>query len=395
MSASEPLLGNTTKFASAREEFKSQYGHTALRFFLQSAVRELLPEERIRICYRFPVNAAQDVHLIYSDERARARAANTMKCGSVWLCPVCASYITEQRRIELKLALERARDNYFAVLITWTVAHGANMPLADTMQEMQQKFRKLKSGRRWQDIKREWFLAGSVRATEITWGSANGWHPHYHELVFADVEALAEVLDGRITEYARSLQTQLSGQWQAVLAGSRWEPSLDRGVTIRCTDSDVAEYVAKWGKMPLAASDGNITYEITHGQLKTPYGGNLSVYDLFFEAGQGNEQAKALVREYAEATKGRSQLQWSRGLKRLLAIDDIRDELAAEGVETDTDRLLASISAEFWRVIVRYGYLAQTMSIANQGDQVALLDLLGRLEKHYPMVALDLGLYDR
>ena len=44
---------------------------------------------------------------------------------------------------------------------------------------------------------------GRIVATEVTWGEQNGWHPHYHMILFFDHEINAQ-----------GLQTRLALEWQ-------------------------------------------------------------------------------------------------------------------------------------------------------------------------------------
>jgi hypothetical protein len=65
---------------------------------------------------------------------------------------------------------------------------------------------------------------------------------------------------------------------------------------------------------------------------------------------QHQNRAMALFREYAEATKGRRQLTWSPGLKKLYAVVDLDDaELCAQ--EEEDAILIAQIPLDAWRAI--------------------------------------------
>lgn len=366
MSASEPLLGNTTEFASA-SAFTEKYGRTALRFYLLSIARDLLPQERIAVCWRYLLPERETVEIIYSEERKRARSRGTMKCGNGWICPACSLFIAERRRQELMQAVETSRDSFFPVMITYTAQHSKATNLQDLLPAMNEAYRSFRSGRWWQDVKTEWFIAGSVRATEITYGES-GWHPHYHELSFARVADLIRLLKGDVSFYASTLENQLQPQWVESLKKHGLTASLKIGLTVTGTDSDVADYVTKFGKMPIMRSNDTIGHEIASGLHKRARGGNLSVWDILFSAGNGDKQSKKLFLEYHAATKGKSQLQWSRNLKAVLNIDEIRDEIAAEGIETDSDRLLAELSREQWKLLTTQGRVPQLMEIANTGD---------------------------
>ena len=48
----------------------------------------------------------------YNEERKKAHWSNVQRCGSIWICPVCAKQITEKRREELKNGIDRWKTNH-------------------------------------------------------------------------------------------------------------------------------------------------------------------------------------------------------------------------------------------------------------------------------------------
>jgi hypothetical protein len=144
--------------------------------------------------------------------------------------------------------------------------------------------------------------------------------------------------------------------------------------------------VAKWGILPVDASEDTVTHEITSSHTKIARRGSFGVVDILFAAGEGDTQAKALFVEYAQATKGRSRLQWSKGLKERLGIDDIRDEIASEGITTESDILLATIPQNEWSFLARTGHLGQLMTYANEGNIEKMNWLLTELRGKMPKV---------
>lgn len=381
MSEAKSTLGNTTELGSP-QEFAERYSYTALRFYMQAVAREILPNNRINICWRYPLPARKTVEVIYSEERKRARAFGTMKCGQGWICPLCSSYIAEQRRNELGRALENGRKSYIAFMITYTARHNANTRLKPMLDKMQKAFRYLKTGKVWTSIKDEFYLVGSIRATEITYGSS-GWHPHYHELMIVDIDCIRDFYEGAISEYAEGLEAVMAPRWLRGLEREGLTAREDLALRVSTTNKDVKDYIAKYGKMPLESDFASQANEIARGTTKTARSGNFSVWELLFEAGH-NANSKRLFLEFVAAVKGKSQLQWSRGLKQLLDIDTIRDEIAAEGIETDTDRLLASINIEGWKWIANRGFLGQLMTIAHTGDAEKLQSFIGRRLSEMP-----------
>lgn len=380
MSEANRYLGNTTELGSA-PLFAAEYGYTALRFYLLEVARELIPEGRIKVCWRYPLPERKCIEIIYSQELNRARSSGTMKCGSAWVCPACMMYIQERRRQELKAALDRSKDDYFSVLATYTFSHKAGMSLANMLHQMQIAFRRVKTGRMWQTIKDEYMLVGSVKATEITYG-VNGWHPHFHELILVKKEMIENYHSGNTDEFAMSLQNQMSVRWIDGLAKEGLTGRDKIALDVRSSKADVAEYVAKWGRLPPHVDLNVESDEVSYSVSKTPRNGNFGVLDILYNAAE-DRKYKDLFREYYRATKGKSQLQWSRGLKGLLDIEIIRDEIAAQGIETPTDVLLAKIEIELWKHISKTGRMAQVMTYANEGDANRLKWLLSVINDEY------------
>jgi hypothetical protein len=371
-------LGNTTKFASGAE-FAAEYGYTALRFWLLSVARAILPpDHRIAICWRYPLPDRAGVDVIYSDETKRARTT-TMKCGQGWVCPCCTSWISERRRHDLETAIRNSRRDYIPVMLTYTMQHNKGMRLRDTLDALQASYRNLRSGRWWQEVKQEFGFMGSVRTTEITYGEA-GWHPHYHELMFCDIKLVARDYAGNADEFSRAVAAVIENRWIHMLERRGYTAKAGVALTVVSTDDAVADYIAKWGAMPMDADVRGITYEIASGAQKHPKMGNWSVWDLLFAA-QYAGRYKGLFWEFATATKGRSQLQWTRGLKEKLRIDEIRDEDAAQGVETESDIILATIESDMWRWIAENHQLPVLMTIANDGDADKLQAFVAHLRE--------------
>lgn len=280
--------------------------------------------------------------------------------------------------MELKTAIDHSADKYFAVMVTYTARHDSGMRLGNTLKALQEAYTATRSGRAWQYLKADYMLKGGVRTTEITYGK-NGWHPHFHELVFVDKSVLAPDLAGSIEEYTHSLSSQLTGLWLDKLSSKGLSGTEERALDVRGSNANIAEYVAKWGRPPTEKNISVNPDEVAYNISKSARGDNLSMMDILYAAAD-SEKYRNLYREYHAATKGRSQMQWSRGTKAMLDIEILRDELAAQGAETDTDVLLASIGLEDWRYIGRAGYLAQLMTIANEGNLGALENFLTKLK---------------
>ena len=93
------------------------------------------------------------------------------------------------------------------------------------------------------------------------------------------------------------------------------------------------KYVAKWG----------LSEEMTKGHLKKGRS-SCSPFDLLnystMDVTIGDRTAADLWQEFAIATKGKRQLEWGRGLKKLLLIDEKTDEQLAQETDQDSIELL-------------------------------------------------------
>ncbi len=91
------------------ELLDAHWGHRLKRWELQASARELLPESRLRVCYRHR-QKKNDFVRVYrrgEGEKASTYYRGLQVCGSVWSCPVCASKITERKRQELVKVIEQ------------------------------------------------------------------------------------------------------------------------------------------------------------------------------------------------------------------------------------------------------------------------------------------------
>lgn len=366
-------LGNTTEFSTG-SDFSARYGNTALRFYLLEVARSIIPDERIKVCWRYPLPERKTIEIIYSEERKCARTKGTMKCGSGWVCPACMSYIAARRREELQTAVNRSSDRFASLMATYTVRHHAGMPLNMLLSSMVKAYGKVFEGGWWSRTKEDWMIRGAVRATEITWG-ANGWHPHFHVLMFVDKDVMSENLAGSPAEYVSSLMPEIGARWIEKLesVGLSGDPRI--AFDLRSSDQQIAEYISKWGRMPQDWELAGNAWEVAHAATKNAEKGHFGPLEILFKAAR-DSKFRGLFLEYHHATKGKSQLHWSKGLKTMLDIEVIKDELAAEGIETETDRLLAEIPIELWRYIADRKLLGQIMTYANEGNEEKLSRLI-------------------
>jgi replication protein len=310
----------------------------------------------------------------------QARFRGVAVCGSGWVCPMCASRITEGRRRELERAVDKHRAAGGAVLlVTQTFSHGRSDELAaawDSLGRARQRFARSSAVKKFRELVG---FVGRVACREVTYG-VNGWHPHAHELVF--------VAGGITAERVAELERELAAQWRADCAAVGLEASLEHGFKMSLTAASA--YVAKWG----------LDFELAKWQLKrgrvldgaageaalaglTPFD-LLRIYARVMpgEPRLNLSPARAghLFAEYAEAVVGTAQLHWTRGLKAKLEVTELTDSELAERDEAD-DVLLGTLTAHEWFVLVHRRNQVEFLGlVAAQGWDAARVFLTAWVE---------------
>lgn len=324
---------------------KSPQQARAERWALKSVVNKIMPNSRTAGCMRLlaPIKgqliSQTQVQVHLSPEHNKAFYTGLITCGSIWPCPICASKVSERRRIELAEALEAAKALGWNVhLVTLTIPHGKGDDLA-TMKALQQKaLAKLSNGKN--SLKNRLLRNGIeqhgyIRAYEVTHGQ-NGWHPHYHVLLFTSGCTSQQLL----SLYAPSWQ-------KACVSVGLPMPSDKHGCTVQ-DGSEASRYVTKWG---LEDEMTKANTKVTKRKGKTPFGLLRAVLDEDDQEYQP-DYASTLFRTYAKAMKGARQLHWSVGLRQKLAMaPEISDQQLAEHVTDERSIHLANISLEQWKAI--------------------------------------------
>ncbi len=329
------------------------------RFALQAAGVELVPEQAIRGCLRWPYEQA--IRILTGEGAACYRGLQT--CGSVWSCAVCASRITEERRQELATVVAVAGERGLVpYLATFTVRHERADDLGATLGGLLAARSRMRTGRVGVQLRERWGLAGSVRALEVTHGG-NGWHPHLHELLF---------LRGECDPV--ELEADLLRRWSVAVASAGLRDVNAHGCRVQFADMAVGEYVAKYGRERTWGPE----HELAKSGGKTGRVGGRTPMDLLSAYGfDHDEQAGSLWQHYARTFRGRRQLVWSRGLRAELGLTDERgDEEIAADVGAGCRFLAAVMSVRQWRCVVGNDARAELLQVAATGGAGAVWQFL-------------------
>lgn len=322
-----------------------------VQYALQSRARELLPKERVSTCLRCRVTKEKPVSVKYNKSRKKAHYDNVQRCGWVWGCPVCASKITEKRKVEVKKAMDSHQSNGGGCyMLTLTIPHymGDNLKLllsglSVAMKHFFNGTRKSKAI--WADMGK----IGHIRALEVTYGS-NGWHPHFHVMIFTK-EPLKSGYN----------LTPLIELWQNACRLAKLPiPSFEHGLDWK--KGNYSEYVTKWG----------MESEITKGHVKQGRLGSLTAWDMLrasmFQLDPKAEKMGKLFQEFAISFRKQRQLVWSRGLKEMFGINDQTDEQLAD----ETDKQAHDVMPLYdmvWSLICRYHRRADLLHCVEYDQQ--------------------------
>lgn len=322
------------------------------RFALQSASRKCLKDSkvvRVNRCLRVRHKGAE-ISVFRSLNHKTACYGGLQTCASVWSCPVCAAKISERRKLELEKAVEQHTFSGGEVLLlTLTNPHHLGDFLADVLEGQKQALVFFNKGADVTRFNKSIGLIGSVRALEVTHGRMravnNGWHPHYHILLF--VQSGLDLVHLRGVFYERWLKACIKAGLPA--------PSFKHGVRLD-NGTKAAAYASKWG----------LESEMTKGHIKKANNGETPFDFLRCLLKGFDNQAYALFREFSETFKGKRQLFWSRGLKAQFDLEEVEDETLAAQLEDDA-AILGAIELEDWQRILKADVRGEVLELARHG----------------------------
>jgi hypothetical protein len=343
-------------------------------YLLQDQASKLLPHKfRVKYCLKRKIDKDKNISVCWNDSTKKAHFGNVIRCGSVWVCPVCAKKITENRRLELAsinqiwqkgITLFTPVDcsksfvgppifksefvQGYTYLLTLTNPHYAKDSLFDLREKQKQAMKSFFSDRKGQYIFNT-ILGKRFHITnyEVTYGQ-NGWHPHHHILIFSDkylsVHQFSEV------------HTLLADHWSASLHKSGIRKIKENEKFIACDLQDgtyADQYIGKWG----------LEHEMTKGHVKQGKEGGLTPFDLLRlsesdETIYESKKPSKLFQEFAIAFKGARQLVFSRGLRHAFKIQEFTDEQIMDSTLEEAV-LLTTIEDLAFRLLCKYQKRAQ------------------------------------
>lgn len=327
-------------------------------------------------------------------------------CSSAWICPVCQPKVTEYRAKEVAYAMHQHQSSGgYLAFITFTVPHKRTHSLKQVLDAVTESIRSMKSGRPFQLFSSKHDFVGSIRSLEWTYTERNGHHPHIHELWFfkskPDVKSIKKWVYERYSYYV-------------VKKHGFDKPSSKRGVDVRLCATDqqleniydgcdlndmlsLSGYITKGADIDKTASEylnnrqWGAPEELTKSNLKNtkiyrdgtkvqgynPVSLMLEYMHLqsLIDSGdypEGRDKQvllyemsrfKKLYFEYATFTKGRAMLYWSRGLKDMFGVYDMKDDEVIDQFDSELVEFMSFTLDELQKV-VKFRLRAKVLEVA-------------------------------
>jgi hypothetical protein len=298
--------------------------------------KQAAEQHRTCWCHRGVANATDSVAVFRTADGSSARMHGVTTCKSVWTCPVCSAKVCAVRQAELQEGMTNwIGQGGYVFLMTLTFPHERGEVLAQLLPAFTKAKAHFKNSKTYKRILAKGVRKGSVSSLEVTLGERNGWHPHQHDLVFCTPDAFGEVRELEQGRLASRLIDELKEAWYMALrkAGlaeqNEMSDVLAHGLDVR-GGQYAAEYISKFGK----EQKWGLSREVTmHAAKVGSDQKGAHPFQLLAWAEDGDGDAVAQFREYAEAFEGKRMLSWSRGLKKeLTGRDETSDEEAADQV---------------------------------------------------------------
>lgn len=313
---------------------------------------------RIENCLRLKNKYAADVALKKKPGAKRAHYNGLQTCGSVWVCPICGSIISERRKNDLQNAINQWRDKdqcNVVLMITFTTPHYIFQSLDEVLNIQDKAIRIMKqqpqrtSHKVWRTIMDEITSIGSYTGREVTFGTRNGWHPHRHEVhfnVYLPENRLKQAHEDITTAFAIAFQ-KTGGNIKDIESFRQRAVKLDQ-----INDDDgfkrISSYVTS-----VEGDSWTLAQEATKGQQKTAKNGNLTPFGILDAIRQGTSEMglyKAKYREYVNTMKGKQQFFPSPGMKQFFAQGWKSDQEIIR--ESEAGNHYAFIHEYEWRAIL-------------------------------------------
>lgn len=312
---------------------------------------------------------------VYANGNGNTHFEGLQVCNSVWACPVCAEKIMAKRREEIAQCIDWAYENGLkAMMVTFTQPHNMGQSLDFSLGAQAAALRTFRSGKPWKAFLESAGSQGFVRALEVTFSKANGWHAHTHELYF--VAPGTDAVDFRAF---------CSKRWEAACSKAglipRGKLRAFRKQAVHVLDNmSSSAYLAKAG----GKSKWGAEKELANAAGKHGRWGSLKPFQLITE-----DWPRFL--EYMDSMKGKAAVFFSPGLKDKVGIEKVSDKTISEGdgeCDASEKKHIVTFDSAGWSFIRRKGLRYQVLAVAKAEGLAGLarweaLQGIALLPEHY------------
>lgn len=326
---------------------------------------------RVQMCQAFRLDADKSVFVAVNNETGKANFGNLVHCSSAWVCPICNAKIMARRRQEIELAEQQNKEMGGRVLmLTLTHSHSRDDALADLLDKQAKALKILWENTALKNMMQDYQYIGLIRGMEMTWGQANGWHPHYHILLhFADAD---------IVNALETLKSKIFEVWQNACSRAKLGlPNDEHGVDLKAVGDADGEVVSGY-------LDDGISWEVVSSQTKRAGNGRYNQWQILAMSSDDAHFA-GLWREYAEATFGKRMIYFSPNLKRYYNLE-VKKEEEITNADDDNKTIVRHFTDIEWQAIRYYKAQAKILILARVLHQTKinfLDDEIARLVYRY------------
>jgi hypothetical protein len=373
--AKRPYLGTARSYVY-REEYQGLAGAKRLKIkqkrISQSLLYDKQAEKQHPVCWCERGMRSETVLVYRASDGNDARLHGLSTCKSVWSCPTCSALITEVRRKELiRLIAKASSQGVKPFLMTLTFPHGREDDLPAMLEKFGKALHSFKNAKAYKALlgtaakPGRAGRIGSVRSLEVTWGEANGWHPHTHDLTFCTGD-MAAVVDSRA--FPDDPESTLRQTWFKALRKAGLASDSDRldvlehGLDVR-DGTYAAEYVAKYGHE--AGQEGwGLSGELTRSHAKVGLNeGRFTPFQLLTLASNGDQEAGRLFKEFSWAFLGKRMLLPTPGLYK--RFDEVHlDDSAFEDEPMRAEIYVGELTVDQFHQVVKHDAQADLLDYA-------------------------------
>lgn len=333
------------------------------RYRLREAAAKLLPNESVALCGKRRQSHGRQVQILFSPTVKTTFFGNLQSCASLWSCPVCASKITERRRVPLQKTILQFQLGRI-MFLTFTVAHSFGDDVALLLQQLRDASRKMKQSTGWRQFKADCECVGQYTSLETTYGN-NGFHPHMHSLFFFGRYRPLSLEDVKRAVYPL---------WKKALKSVGRSCSRDFGLHVRAVDERHRAFLINY-MLSEGLLDGDdikrqwtASHELVKSQSKKSgkHGSRTMLQLLSDYVDKGDKQAGYLWSKYALTFKGYHHIHPSRGLKKLLGLDFKTDKQLHDEFQQQAFPV-AELPLDVLKKIDRYELRPQFLDATSRG----------------------------